>query len=220
MIGQRQILLSTDTVPRTSIKLLSLLGHVVGLFLIVTMSHSPRPQSVPEKYIPVPTMSRAARLAFSPTSTTAALPHTNLLHIPKNTPVKRRTGRIVTGDSASLQILRGQAKRATAGLIADFKFSEIYGFPPRDYRFAVQTSGVLPTIRPSDLPPRFEQYLTVEVTVDIDGHVADARLVAGEATPKIEQRLLSAIREFKYIPAKRDGFPIASQMDVVVHIPS
>jgi hypothetical protein len=44
--------------------------------------------------------------------------------------------------------------------------------------------------------------------------------VAGMVTPTIEQTLLSAIREFKYSPAKRDGVPIPSQRDIVIHIPS
>jgi hypothetical protein len=104
--------------------------------------------------------------------------------------------------------------------MADFRFSQLYGFSPEDYRFPVQTSGALPTILAADLPPRFEQYLTMEVTIDIDGHVADARIVSGEAMPKIEERILSAIREFKYIPAKRDGSPIPSQVNIIVHIPS
>jgi TonB family protein len=96
----------------------------------------------------------------------------------------------------------------------------IYGFSTIDYKLAVQTSGAIPVISADELPPRFEQYLIVEVTIDTDGRVADARLLSGMATPKIEQTLLSAIREFKYIPAKRDGTPIPCQVDIVIHIPS
>ena len=95
-----------------------------------------------------------------------------------------------------------------------------YGFSTIDYKLAVQTSGAIPVISADELPPRFEQYLIVEVTIDTDGRVADARLLSGMATPKIEQTLLSAIREFKYIPAKRDGSPIPCQIDLVIHIPS
>jgi hypothetical protein len=50
--------------------------------------------------------------------------------------------------------------------------------------------------------------------------VAEERIVAGMVDPTIEQKLLSAIREFKYSPAKRDGVPIPSQLDIVIHIPS
>jgi TonB family protein len=79
---------------------------------------------------------------------------------------------------------------------------------------------MLPVISADELPPRFEQYITVEVTIDVDGRVADARIVGGEAPPAVQQRLLSAVREFKYTPARRDGTPIPSQLDLVVHIPS
>ena len=89
-----------------------------------------------------------------------------------------------------------------------------------DYKLAIQTSGEIPVIPADELPPRFEQYLIVEVTIDTEGRVADARLLSGMATPKIEQTVLSAIRGFKYIPAKRDGTPIPCQLDIVVHIPS
>ena len=47
----------------------------------------------------------------------------------------------------------------------------------------------------------------MEVTIDIDGRVADARFVNGMATPKIEETLLSAVREFKYIPANEMAPP-------------
>jgi TonB family protein len=60
----------------------------------------------------------------------------------------------------------------------------------------------------------------VEVTIDVDGRVAEARVTTGMVAPTIEQTLLAAIREFKYTPAKRDGTPIPSQLDIVVHIPT
>ena len=49
--------------------------------------------------------------------------------------------------------------------------------------------------------------------------LAEARIVAGLVDPPIQQKLLSAIREFEYNPAKRDGVPIPSQLDIVIHIP-
>lgn len=220
MIGQRQILLSTDPVPRTAIKLLSLLGHVLGLTLIVVMRHSEGPKIVRNVYVLEQTIPHSPGLVFSPARSKMALSRTALLHTPKKSRMKRALESTQAGKSTSLGILRGRAKQATARLMADFKSSQIYGLSPESYQFPVQISGVLPTILASDLPPRFEQYLTVEVTIDIDGHVANAEVVSGEAMPNIEQRLLSAIREFKYIPAKREGSAIPSQVDIIVHIPS
>ena len=225
MTGQRQILLSTDPVPRTSIKLLSLLAHVLGLTLILVMRHSTGPRIILETYVPEPTVPRSAGLVFSHARTNVAPPRAALLHTPKSLrmkpfPMTPPLESAQATESTSLGILRGHAKQATARLLADFKASQISGFSPESYQFPVQISGVLPTILASDLPPRFEQYLTVEVTIDIDGHVANAEVVSGEAMPNIEQRLLSAIREFKYIPAKREGSPIPFQVDLIVHIPS
>lgn len=101
------------------------------------------------------------------------------------------------------------------------KFRQAYGFSPtHDYQLALRTEGEIPSISAADLPPHFEQYVVVEVTIDVDGRVADERIIAGMVDPPIEQKLLSAIRGFKYSPAKRDGVPIPSQLDIVVHIPS
>jgi TonB family protein len=105
-------------------------------------------------------------------------------------------------------------------MVATIKVRQFYGFSTDQYDLAYQTSGKFPVISADELPPRFEQYVIVEVTIDVDGHVAYARIVSGEAPLAIQQRLLSAAREFKYTPARRNGTPIPTQLDLVVHIPS
>lgn len=120
-----------------------------------------------------------------------------------------------------MQALRQRAKESTAGLMNNFKFRQMYGFSPGpEYQLAFQTAGALPVILASEVPPRFEQYLIVDIIVDVDGRVADARIESGSIDPHIEHKLLSAIREFKYRPATRDGSPIPCQLGIVVHIPS
>jgi TonB family protein len=104
--------------------------------------------------------------------------------------------------------------------MTSLKQRQIYGFDPNNYQLPVRTAGEVPTISAAELPPRLEQYVVVEVTIDVDGRVADARIVAGMVDPTIQQTLISAIREFRYNPAKRDGTPIPSQVDIVVHIPT
>jgi TonB family protein len=122
----------------------------------------------------------------------------------------------VTGEA-----LREQARVATKAIITNFKFRTIYGFSPfPEYHLAVQTSGQLPFISVDSLPPHFEQYVTVEVTIDTHGRVADARVVSGMVDDKIQQTILAAIRDFKYQPATRAGVPIPSQCDIVVHVPT
>jgi TonB family protein len=120
-----------------------------------------------------------------------------------------------------LAALRQEARRATAAIVQNFKFRTTYGFSPfPKYELAFQTSGQIPTISPDQVPPRFEQYVIVEVTIDSQGSVADARITAGEVDTRIASTLLTAIRQFKYRPATREGVPIPSQCDLVIHIPT
>jgi TonB family protein len=126
-----------------------------------------------------------------------------------------------TKGSPAGQTLREQAQQATAAITTSLRFHMIYGFyPGHDYKLAVQTAGEIPVISADQVPPHFQQYVVIEVTIDTEGQVADARIVAGIVDAAIEQRLLAAIRDFKYTPAKRDGVPIPSQRDIVIHIPS
>lgn len=117
--------------------------------------------------------------------------------------------------------LREQARVGTRGIIDSFKFRTIYGFARfPDYRLAVQLSGEIPLISPDRLPPHYEQYVTVEITIDSEGRVAEARVVSGAVNASIQRTLLSAIHEFKYRPATREGVPVPSQCDIVIHIPT
>jgi hypothetical protein len=67
------------------------------------------------------------------------------------------------GDAAGVEIIRAHAKQATAGLMVGIKQRLTYGFSTIDYKLAVQTSGAIPIISANELPPRFEQYLIVEI---------------------------------------------------------
>jgi TonB family protein len=219
MLDQRQIFVSDAPVPRVSVLSLSVIAHVAVLVLI-GIRHDTAPQIVPTKYEMVQAVSGTDQVTYNPPPKTAP-PRSSPFHLPRSKRKPRtQQEQDVSGTGTALETLRAHAKAATAGLMVGIKQRLIYGFSTNDYKLAVQTAGAIPVISADELPPRFEQYLIVEVTIDTDGRVADARLLSGMATPKIEQTLLSAIREFKYIPAKRDGTPIPCQVDIVIHIPS
>jgi TonB family protein len=201
--------------------LLSVFAHLIVLALIVVFWHTTGVHILPEKYTAVQRISGPAYLSFNSTSSKPTRPHVRPSHAhpsvrPANTPAPGTVAGV-----KSAQTLREHAKQGTAAIMLSLKFRQIYGFSPtHDYQVAVRTAGEIPSISAADLPPRFEQYVTVEVTIDIDGRVAEERIVAGMVDLAIERTLLSAIREFKYSPAKRDGVPIPSQLDIVIHIPS
>jgi TonB family protein len=200
-----------------SVLSLSVIAHLAVLILI-GVRHATTAQIVPTKYEVVQAVSGADQVAYVPPKGAPLLP--SPFHHLRSKKKARVQDSTFAGDAAGVEIIRAHAKQATAGLMVGIKQRLTYGFSTIDYKLAVQTSGAIPIISANELPPRFEQYLIVEITINIDGRVADARLLSGMATPKIEQTLLSAIREFKYIPAKRDGTPIPCQVDLVIHIPS
>ena len=125
-----------------------------------------------------------------------------------------------SSDSPATETLRREAQRTTASLMKELRFRLNYGFGSKDYELPVHKQGEIPFISAADLPPRFEQYLEIEVLIDTTGSVAEANIVHGAADHRIEERLLSAVRQFKYIPAKYLQRPVPCQMDIVVHIPS
>lgn len=121
-------------------------------------------------------------------------------------------------DSPATQALRQRASQETSALTMSLNFHGVY--LNHEYKLAVQTGGDTPVVSPDELPPHFQSYIVIEITIDVDGTVADARTVAGVMTSTVEQKLLAAVKKFTYNPATRDGLPIPSQRDIVIHIPT
>jgi TonB family protein len=125
----------------------------------------------------------------------------------------------MSADSAG-EALAGEARRQTSALMRSLKFRQIYGFyPGHDYQLPFRKSGEVPHLSPNLFPPNFSQFVVVDITIDSQGAVADAQIVAGMVDPPIQQILLSAVRQFKYIPAKRDNVPVPSQLEIVIPVP-
>jgi outer membrane biosynthesis protein TonB len=189
------------------------------LALIVMVWPIQKAHIVKEKFT-VQSVSGAASLAFNPPETKPPRSNASLLHL-RRTRQSRVPATGTPSGVAAAQALREHARQTTAAIMLSLKFRQTYGFSPtHDYQLAFRMAGEIPPIPAADLPPRFEQYVIVEITIDADGRVAEERITAGLVPPTIEKTLLSAIREFRYSPAKRDGIPVPSQLDIVVHIPS
>lgn len=206
-------------VPRPWAVVLALLLQLLVLPFLFLPRHTVVLTTVPETYEPLPAVAAGGPLHYSvkpsPSTRAGALP------------VRRKftraavegTGFAVQGSISSAE--RVLAQKRTAAITNSIRMRQLFGFDPgHDYQLAVQTAGELPPISPAEVPPRYEQFVTVEVTIDSDGRVEQARVIAGLVSDSIQQKLLAAIREFKYRPATRDGLPIPSQRDIVVHVPS
>ena len=198
--------------------LVSVFLHLATLVLVVVLQRLTPTHVSPKTYELVQVASGPAHISLNSKPAQSSVRPNRAILRPRPTRVTKSGGE---PNGTASQALRQQAEKATAAITMSLKFRGIYGFyPGPDYKLAVQTSGEVPVISADQLPPHFQQYLIVEVTIDTEGKVAEAKIVAGMVDSGIEQMLLSAIRDFKYIPAKRDGVPIPSQRDIVIHIPT
>jgi TonB family protein len=219
VLDQKQIFVSNAPVPRRAILLLTVAGYV-GLLVWITVSGpAPKLIKVPQQYA-VQRISPAGHLQFRANSRAPSQPHARLFTAHRFTLPKRLPESEGAGTDAATEVIREHARQATAAIVTDLKQRRIYGFSPGNYEIPIWLSGEYPFISPTEVPPRFEQLVTVEITIDVDGRVADARIVSGLVDAPIQRKLLAAIREFKYNPAKRGGTPIPSQLDLVIHVPS
>lgn len=215
------MLIEWQRVPRKSAIGWAIAAHVFLIFLLIPAREKGTVHLVPLQLKSVEVTSRKPPLIYR--SKTAGVQVTRAL--PIHRPIHRKTSAPVVpaasaAQTAALNALREQAGKGTRALTHALWFRQIYGFyPGHDYQIAFRTSGEA-HISADELPPHFEQFVVVEITIDKDGHVADARRVSGLVPPAIEQKLLSEVREFKYHPATRDGLPVPTQLDVVIHVPS
>jgi len=161
---------------------------------------------------------RTVSPAYLPAKAKQGASYSSTAHVNRRRPRIQLKEGLAQGDSATGDALHELARQETRALTMSLNFHGVY--LNHEYKLAVQISGDVPVVAPEELPPHFQSYVIVEVTIDVEGKVAEARTVAGIMTTAVEQKLLSAIRKFKYNPATRDGFPIPSQRDIVIHIPT
>jgi len=218
VLDQRQIFVSTDPVPSRSVAVLSVLSHLLLLAGIVALAHMPKGRAVEQKSS-LTNISRTPHLAVSPPSAKGSSRRLSLPPVHPSAQMEPVPEVGATEGTVS-ETLQKHAREATAAIVTDLKQRQIYGFSLGGYEIPSWVSGDLPTISAAEVPLHFEQLVIVEITIDVDGTVAQAKIVSGSVAPSIQHKLLSAILGFKYSPAKRGGTPIPSQLDLVVHVPS
>jgi TonB family protein len=203
--------------PRASALWLSVAIHCIALLLILLLRLPLRPRIVPAQNQTAQAAHGRARLSFPPS-----------VHVVFRKPVRSasRSRPLLANQQTSTSkalagaALQAEAQRQTANIMQSLRFRLIYGFyPGHDYQLPIRQSGEIPRIAPELLAPNYAQFVVVDITIDSEGKVADVRIVAGKVEPPIQQILLSAVREFKYIPAKRDKVPIPSQLEIVIPVP-
>src|SRR3954468_16914115 len=74
-------------------------------------------------------------------------------------------------------------------------------------------------IRREELPVGLHGDVIVEVTIDAQGAVIEAKLLQGVGHG-IDERVIAALHDWRFRPATRNGAPIPSKHDVHFHFPS
>jgi TonB family protein len=70
----------------------------------------------------------------------------------------------------------------------------------------------------SDLSNGIMGDVVVEVTIDEQGKIVELKLIQSLAQP-VDQLVLAAVAKWQFLPATRNGTPIASKQDVYYHFP-
>lgn len=88
-----------------------------------------------------------------------------------------------------------------------------------DVRPALPVIFADPAISRSELPAGIEGNVIVEITIDAQGIVVDTKVLQGLGHG-IEEKVVAAVRNWRFRPATVDGVATPSQQDVYFHFPS
>ena len=134
---------------------------------------------------------------------------------------KRRSKRAVEIAKAevdsSTQDLGGQHEAPPVGSpFGSLTYGSLFGL---EVRPAYPISGSDPVADPGELPSGFEGDVIVEVTIDDQGNIVGKSVIQG-INPALDSKSLSALANWRFRPATRNGAPIASKHDVYFHFRS
>ena len=87
-----------------------------------------------------------------------------------------------------------------------------------EVRPAIRVSGSEPAVAPGDLAGVPEGNIVVEVTIDERGNIV-RKIVLQGLGPVIDDKVLAALQDWRFLPATRDGVAIPSRQDVHYHYP-
>ena len=75
-----------------------------------------------------------------------------------------------------------------------------------------------PHVRSSDLPPGVAGDVIVEVTIDVAGNIVKKKVLQSIGYG-IDEKCLAVLENWRFLPARMNGLPVASRQDVHFHFP-
>jgi TonB family protein len=88
-----------------------------------------------------------------------------------------------------------------------------------DVRVAYPVVFPDPPVVRGELPPGLKGDVIVEITIDAQGAVVETRVLEAIGHG-IDEKVVAALRQWRFQPATLDGTPVASKHDVHFHFPS
>lgn len=87
-----------------------------------------------------------------------------------------------------------------------------------EVRPAVRVFGSEPILDTDDLAGISEGNEIIELTIDAQGSIVDKSVIQS-LSPAVDMRVLTALADWRFRPATRDGVAIPSKQDVYYHFP-
>ena len=85
-----------------------------------------------------------------------------------------------------------------------------------DVRIALGSFFPRPAPDLHGLPHGFEGDVVVDVVIDEAGHIREAKLVRG-ISPQVDNSVIATVQQWQFVPAERNGAPIASLQELLFH---
>jgi TonB family protein len=134
---------------------------------------------------------------------------------------RRNQARRSRGDAAvGAKETASSADRTTQARLAGSPYGSLGegALSGSEVRPAIRLSGPNPFVSVDELPGGQPGRVVVEATIDERGNIAGLRVVES-LSPPVDAKVLAAVEEWHFLPAMRDGVPIASKQDVYYRFP-
>jgi TonB family protein len=129
----------------------------------------------------------------------------------------RKNERLLASTREDQAALNGKSRNAaTAGQTYGTSYYDLLVGP--EVRPALWVGGPNPQVAASEFAEGLEGSVIVEITIDDQGSVIATQLLQG-LSPAVDAKVIEALQMAHFVPAKRNGTPIASKQDVYYHFP-
>jgi TonB family protein len=124
---------------------------------------------------------------------------------------------LIAPDSAQDKAETATASNRGHGAQAGVTYGSLPGGPiyGNEIRPALPVATVDPVVYPWELPDT-EGNVVVEITIDERGSIV-AKTILRSMGPKLDEKFLAALENWRFQPATRNGVAIASKQDAVFH---